>query len=92
MGCVIGRAGDFLHRTPPRAVNLEEKWRRSYRKRRHFSTRGNDKNEVEICRSSKSVQLRNMLIHNFLKNFMALQGMGMGRYVHGMGVWRSLLI
>jgi hypothetical protein len=34
VSCVIVRAGDFLHGTPPHALDLGEKWRRSYRKRR----------------------------------------------------------
>jgi hypothetical protein len=28
VSCVIERAGDFLYETPPRALNLKEKWRR----------------------------------------------------------------
>jgi hypothetical protein len=43
--------GGFPARNSPRAVNLEEKWRRSYRKRCHFSSRGDDKNVNGICRS-----------------------------------------
>jgi hypothetical protein len=50
--CVIGRAGDFLHGAPPRALDLREKWRRSYRKRRHFSASGDDINGIRICRSA----------------------------------------
>jgi hypothetical protein len=51
VSCVIGRAEDFLHGTPPRALDLREKWRRSCRKRRHISVRGDDKNRMRICRS-----------------------------------------
>jgi hypothetical protein len=55
-GCLvsysIGQAGDFLHGTPPRALDLKEKWRRSWRKQRHFSVRGDDKNRMRICRSA----------------------------------------
>jgi hypothetical protein len=52
ISCVNGRAGYFLYGTPPRTVNIEEKWRRSYRKRCHISTRGNDKNNIGIFWSS----------------------------------------
>jgi hypothetical protein len=50
--CVIGWAGDCLQGTPPCALNLREKWRRSCRKRRHFSVRGDDKNWMRICQSA----------------------------------------
>ncbi len=52
VSCVIGRAGDFLHETSLRALHLGGKWRRSCRKRHHFSLRGDDKNEMRMCRSA----------------------------------------
>jgi hypothetical protein len=53
VSCVIERAGDFLHETPPRALDLKEKWRRSYRKRRPSSMRGDDRSdEMRICQSA----------------------------------------
>ncbi len=57
ISCVIGREGDFLHGTPPRALDLREKGRRSCRKRRNFSLRGNDKKETGICRSANPCNL-----------------------------------
>ncbi len=44
--------GGFLARNSPRALNLKEKWRRSWRKWRHFSLRGDDKITMRICRST----------------------------------------
>ncbi len=44
--------GGFLARNSPRALNLKEKWRRSCRKWRHFSLRGDDKIAMWICRSA----------------------------------------
>ncbi len=55
---VIGQAGDFLHRTPPRALVLREKWRHPRRKRRHFSVRGDDKNRMRICRPANPCWLQ----------------------------------
>jgi hypothetical protein len=49
---VIERAGDSLHKTPPHALDLKEKWRHSYRKRCHSSVRGDGRSEMRNCRSA----------------------------------------
>ncbi len=50
-----GASGGFLAWNSPRALNLKEKWRRSCRKWRHLSVRGesgDDKTEMRICQSA----------------------------------------